>query len=113
MHNVVDMTYGITEKDFSSQVEHLLYLFGWRWCHFRVAFSNKGWRTPIKGNKGFPDIVAVRPPTPRLLFIELKSEKGKLSIPQVEWLELLKQCKGVEVYCWKPSQFEEIASILC
>ncbi len=130
------MTKGISETAFSTQVEDLLKLYQWRWTHFRPAWSSKGYRTPIKGHKGFPDYVCVRPP--RLIFAEIKSEIGKLSPEQDGWLDDLRECvrmitlepipigsiKGIkltksgglipslEVYLWRPSQFEEILEIL-
>lgn len=107
----------ITEEQFSGQVEDLLKLYGWRWCHFRPAITEKGWRTALSGDKGLPDIIAVRPP--RLIFAELKSEDGRLSPEQKEWLKDLDICrqatpfhKAHEVYLWRPSDYDEIEEIL-
>jgi len=100
----------ITEKAFSSQVEDLLGIFGWLWCHFRPARTEHGWRTAITGHKGFVDYVAIK--GERCLFIEIKSNKGKLTESQKEWAELLSACPGVEYYCWRPGDLESIAEIL-
>jgi len=101
----------ITEHDFSIQVESLLTIFGWRWIHFRPAWSSKGYRTPIKGDKGFPDYCCVRPP--RLIFAELKDKYSKPNPEQEAWLEDLKECmKKFEVYLWKPDDIDEIIAIL-
>ena len=54
---------------------------------------------------GFPDLVLVRPP--RLIFAELKSSKGKLTVEQKEWLAVLALIPGVEVYIWKPEDLQE------
>jgi len=120
MINRIMVEIPITERDFSSAVEDLFKLFGWRFSHFRPARTEKGWRTAITGDRGFPDYVAVR--NARLVFIELKSEKGRLTEAQAEWLELLRQCQrerlrhmevpNIEVYLWKPSMFEEIVGVL-
>ena len=75
------MPKGISEKAFESQVKHLAKLFGWRYYHT--------WRS-IHSPAGFPDTVMVRPP--RLIFAELKSEKGKLTPEQEAWIEDLKKC---------------------
>ncbi|GAH34197.1 unnamed protein product [marine sediment metagenome] len=103
----------ITEKQFEAQVKDLAKLFGWKYYHT--------WQS-IHSPAGFPDVVMVRPP--RLIFAELKSEEGKVSLGQQEWLEILKQCQKLillnhtqtlmlpEVYLWRPSQIEEIAGIL-
>jgi len=98
----------VTEKDFSKQVEDLLNLFGWRWCHFRPARTKKGWRTALSGYPGFLDYIAARD---RLIIFELKSENGKIIKDQQEWLDALAAC-GQEVYLWKPGDIERIAEIL-
>ena len=133
------MTKGISETAFASQIEDLLKLYQWRWTHFRPAWSSKGYRTPIKGHKGFPDYVCVRPP--RLIFAELKDQYSKTSPEQEAWLEDLRssqlavvneplEIKGnkasvvfglnaipavivnPEVYLWRPGMFDEILEIL-
>jgi len=101
--------YHTTEKEFGQQIEDLLNLFGWRWCHFRPARTEQGWRTAISGYQGFPDYVAVR--GDRLVIAELKSDKGKVSEHQQAWIEALTQA-GAEVYVWRPSQIEDIARLL-
>ena len=101
----------ITEKDFSRQVEDLLGLYNWRWCHFRPAMTKTGWRTAMSGHPGFPDYVAVR--ARRLLLFELKSAKGRIAPAQQEWIDLLHECgDNVECYAWRPGDFDEIVSIL-
>jgi len=89
----------ITEKQFEGQVKYLAKLFGWRYYHT--------WRS-IHSPAGFPDVVMVRPP--RLIFAELKSEKGKVSEEQWEWMEALG--KVAEVYLFRPDDFEVIKEIL-
>lgn len=101
--------YHITEGEFSQQVEDLLNLFGWRWCHFRPARTEHGWRTALSGYQGFPDYIVVR--DSRLIIFELKSEKGKLTDFQQDWLDTLKAC-GQTVYVWRPADIEAIAEIL-
>lgn len=99
----------ISEIAFASQVESLLNLFGWLWCHFRPARSNKGWRTPLAGHKGLPDYVAVRDGV--LLFAELKDRYGKPSREQQEWIDALKAA-GQQVYLWRPGDIDEVTEIL-
>ncbi len=69
----------ITEKAFESQVKSLAKIFGWRYYHTWRSFHSPA---------GFPDVVMVRPP--RLVFAELKSEKGKTTPEQEGWLEDLR-----------------------
>lgn len=90
----------ITEKELESQVRDLAELFGWKYYHT--------WRS-IHSPAGFPDCVMVR--ENRIIFAELKSEKGKTSEQQFKWLEALGRTK-TEVYLWKPSDFDKIVEIL-
>lgn len=69
------------------------------------TFSSK------RSTHGFPDWVFCRPRDGRLIFAELKTEGGKVSNDQLLWLEGLRAC-GVEAYVWRPSQYDEIASVL-
>ena len=98
----------ITEKEFSEQVEDLLNLRGWRWCHFRPARTQSGWRTALSGTIGFPDYIAAKDGA--LIFFELKSEKGKVTPAQREWLEDLKACSQ-RIYLWRPSDWDEIMEV--
>ena len=62
-----------------------------------------------KGSQsGFPDRVLVRD---RIVYVETKSEKGKPSPSQIEWLDGLTKA-GAEVYLWRPSDWDECARIL-
>ncbi len=91
----------ISEKQFRQQVIDLLKLYKWR---YYFTWNSK--HSPA----GFPDLVILR--DDRLAFIELKSEKGKLTGEQSQWLQALKETKLCEVYIWRPAQLEQIAKIL-
>ena len=92
----------ITEKEFESQVRDLARLFGWKYYHT--------WRS-IHSEAGYPDCCMVK--SSRLIFAELKTEKGGVSPHQQEWIDLLQECGGnVECYVWRPSDIESIAGIL-
>lgn len=97
----------ISERDFLKQVIDLAHIFGWKIAHFRPAKTEHGWRTAVQADgAGFPDIVMVRPP--RLIFAELKSDKGKLTKTQAQWLWELRKVAGIEVYIWRPRKFDRI-----
>ena len=49
---------------------------------------------------------------PRLVFVELKSEKGKTTPAQDHWLELFGRCPGVEVYLSRPSELVRVVKVL-
>lgn len=90
----------ITEKAWQRQVIELAQLLGWKVYHT--------WNS-IHSAKGFPDLVLVRE---RVIFAELKSEKGRVSDEQRQWIDALHQAAKVEVYCWKPSDFDEALRVL-
>lgn len=100
----------VSEALFTQQVLQLASALNWRSAHFRPAMTSQGWRTPVQGDgKGFFDLVLIR--TPRVIFAELKSERGKLSPEQVEWMESVAGCP-TENYTWKPNQLDDVARIL-
>jgi hypothetical protein len=68
----------------------------------------------IHSPSGFPDLVLCRPSDKRIIYIELKSEKGHLTkwnpmrpnwTSQEEWIEGLEAC-GQEVYVFRPSDLD-------
>jgi len=99
----------LTERDFTAQVIQYAKLRGWVVAHFRPALTDKGWRTPVQGDAGFPDLVLAR--RGHIIFMELKSEKGKLSREQESWLDAL-EGPGVVVDVFKPSDWPEIEHLL-
>ena len=58
---------------------------------------------------GFPDLTMVR--RGKLVFAELKTEKGNLTKAQAWWLAGLKQAHP-HVYLWRPSDWREIEEVL-
>ena len=94
-----------TEKQFQAAVVQYAKLKGWEVYH--TEFS-------IRSNKGFPDLTLARigkDGTGRIIFAELKSEKGKVTEDQKKWLELLSDCP-CETYLWRPSDWDWIEEIL-
>jgi hypothetical protein len=75
-------------------------ILGWRLCYHTLR--SKG------SQSGFPDRVLVRD---RIIFAELKRDKGKPTPAQKEWLDALAGA-GAEAYLWIPSDLDEIATIL-
>jgi Holliday junction resolvase len=79
------------------------------WLYFHTYISKRS-------TEGFPDIVCVR--NGRMVIAELKREKGGRVTPaQREWLQQLRlvaqaSCGAVECYLWRPSQWDEIESVL-
>ncbi len=60
---------------------------------------------------GFPDLVLSLARPPRLIFAELKTDHGRLTPDQVEWMSRL-GAVGVETYLWRPQDFDAITEVL-
>lgn len=91
----------ISEEDFRPMVLEAARLLGWEYY-----FT---W-TSIHSPAGFPDLVLVRPP--RVIFAELKPEKGKLDKDQLKWMTVLQRCPKVEYYLWRPRNWDTIVERL-
>ncbi len=55
-----------------------------------------------RSDKGFPDCVFLR--RDRLVFAELKSQKGRVRPEQRVWLDAL-EASPAEVYLWRPADY--------
>lgn len=98
--HVTDLRCAVTERELQTAVIECARLLGWRVAHFRPALTARGWRTPVEGDgAGFPDLVLARPG--RLIFAELKSERGRVSDEQNAWLDAL-ATPGVVRAVWFP-----------
>ena len=60
---------------------------------------------------GFPDLVLLRVRDSKLIFAELKTDRGKLSEKQEVWINALNEAHQL-VFVWKPSDWEHIARVL-
>jgi hypothetical protein len=109
----------LSEAELSGLVVELARLGGWTFRYHTLRSKGSA--------SGFPDWVFVK--GPRLLFVELKSEAGKVSAKQLEWIKALEevetgigQCTcaaciasgaaSVEVRVWRPSDWDEIVETL-
>jgi hypothetical protein len=77
-----------------------------KWMGWRIFHVHDSRRT----QPGFPDLCLVKPP--RIIFAELKMEKGKTTKEQEQWLAALKECPGVEAYLFRPSDWSDILMTL-
>lgn len=59
-------------------------------------------------NPGFPDLVIAGPGG--VLFVELKTERGKVSAHQQTWIDTLEP--HVQTRVWRPSQWDEVYDTL-
>lgn len=95
----------ISEDDLLTSILELAAHYGWIAHHCRPARTDKGWRTPVQGRRGFPDLVLAHPDG-RLVFAELKSQNGRLTADQVAWRDTLTAaaatCPRARVVEWRP-----------
>jgi hypothetical protein len=105
-------TFKQSEADFTSMVIELARRLRWRVLHVRPARVNKGWRTAVEGDGvGWPDLLCVR--HSRIIVAELKRESGGvLSSAQEAWLLAFQLTEKVEVYVWRPEDWDDIVRIL-
>lgn len=100
----------MSEKEWMRQVIQLARLLGWTVAHFRTSRNGSGgYLTAVAADgAGYPDLTLVRD---RIIFAELKTNKGKLSDNQIKWMESLRKA-GAEYYLWRPSDFEAVRKTL-
>lgn len=122
----------LSEAAFQAQVEGLARFYGWRIYHApdnkpRGATGGRDGRQRVTA--GFPDLVLLRPP--ELIFAELKAERGVIAPAQAKWIAELEEVAravsfaaataeanaagysrelgpAVDVYVWRPSDFDEV-----
>ncbi len=102
-------TLKLTEAKFTKMVIDLAKLHHWRVAHFRPARTNKGWRTAMSGDVGFPDLVLAK--AGRVVFAELKVGKNWPTAEQAVWLEALEGSQNLSCI-WYPEDWDDIVRIL-
>lgn len=98
-----------TEKQFDHAVTELAQSNGWLTHHQVQARTNKGWRSTVRGDPGFPDRVFVRAGV--LIFAELKVGNNTPTDHQAEWIGAINAC-GVPCFVWCPGDWDQIVEIL-
>lgn len=93
MSDSIPIVTNLTEKELQAVVLDAARLFGWFTYHTHDS---------RRSNPGFPDLVLARPD--RVMFVELKSERGRLTVDQTQWLQVLEKA-GQETHIWRPQQW--------
>ncbi len=88
-----------SEKKFMARVRKLASDLGWLDYHTHDSRRSEA---------GFPDLVLVRE---RVVYVELKTNKGRLTAAQKDWIDRLKEA-GAEVRVWRPSDWATIEEVL-
>ena len=83
------------EKDFQAAVQDAAHLLGWLTYH---TYDSR------HSAPGFPDLVLVRE---RVLFRELKTDKGRVTAAQQHWIDRL-SAAGADAGVWRPADWEQI-----
>ena len=95
------------ERDFQNRLTEFMRIEGWQ--VYSIPDSRRA------SMKGYPDITAWRVEDQRLLFVELKREKGRVSEAQIYVLDSLRALApriDCEVYIWRPSDWPTIEQVI-
>lgn len=90
-----------SEADFQAKVVAKAKELGWAVYH---TYDSR------RSEPGFLDLTLCRPP--RVEYMELKSEKGKVTPAQKRWLNLLRKCDGVHADAYWPKDWQKILEVL-
>ena len=90
----------LSEKQFQAQVVELAETLNWLVYH---PYDSR------RSAAGFPDLTMVR--NGRLVFAELKSEKGRVTSRQTLWQDELNFTEA-NAYLWRPSDWDTIVAAL-
>ena len=92
----------MSEKEYQNAVVRAFLDYGWKVYH---TFDSR------RSEPGFPDLVMVK--GKRIVFVELKSAKGKETTAQLEWLDALDKADTKIVDVWRPESSDgEIIRLL-
>ena len=110
----------MSERDFQRSVMELAELSGWETLHVRTSMQQGRYMTATTGtmSKGWPDLLLIHRSQQRIIWAELKAEKGRLRPDQSRVLSVLWQLvegptrEWAEVHVWKPSDWDTIEATL-
>ena len=91
----------VSERDFLRAVCDYATLRRWRQYH---TFDSR------RSVYGFPDLILIRDGV--CVALELKSEKGKTTEAQRDWVDELDAVAGITARIVRPSDWDEIVSLL-
>jgi hypothetical protein len=94
----------ITEAQWQRTVLDVAYRHVWRVFHPITSQKKGHYATFQAGAKGYPDLTLARAGD-GILFVELKTDTGKLRPEQEEWRDTILAAGG-EWHLWRPSDYE-------
>ena len=98
----LDLVRRMTERSWQDTVLDGFALYGWIVFHDRV---------PFRSVPGYPDLTAVHPVQRRVIWVELKAERGRLTDEQRDWIATL-EAAGQRVYVWRPSSWASAERVM-
>jgi VRR-NUC domain len=106
----------VKEAEFQSAIMEMARLSGWTVFHHhdsRREVNRNGARVLVgdRDAKGYPDLTLVHARRRLVIWREIKTERGRLSIAQREWLDVL-IAAGFDAKVWRPKDRVEIESTL-
>lgn len=101
----------LAETDWQLRVTDAARLHGWKHCHTRKAHVRKGRVATPTSVKGWPDLVLWHPIRGEVLFVELKTDVGRMSVEQAEVLASLASA-GAKVAVWRPKDWPIVLAFL-
>jgi hypothetical protein len=106
-----------TERDFQRAVMELAELSGWETLHVRTSMQQGRYMTATTGTlaRGWPDLVLFHPARQKVLYVELKTDRGRLSPDQERVLSLLSaifEGTWASVQVWRPKDWPSIEATL-
>jgi len=94
----------MTEDELLAAITGAATLYGWRWFHIRRSDLARQ-----MGQPGFPDLILSRGAA--MLAMELKTERGRLTVDQAEWLGAFGRA-GVEYLVVRPRNLDTVLAWL-
>lgn len=93
---------GATEAQWQAVVRNVAARYGWLSYHTHDS---------RRSDAGFPDLVLVHEQQQRVLFVELKTDKGAVRPAQWLWIGAL-HWAAKEVGLWRPRDIDEVVAVL-
>jgi hypothetical protein len=90
------------EADFQAQLVKAAKRLGWRAYH---TLNSRG------SEPGFPDLVLAHQRWNRIVFAELKSDAGQLTLDQAWWAAVL-SAAGQEYHLWRFADWDKALAVL-
>lgn len=99
------MTAAMTEAEWQEQLLDLAHMLRWQHLHVRRTIGKGRKWTTSTNVVGWPDLTLWNEQQQRVMFVELKSEAGKVS-PEQEAVLASLAAAGLEVHIWRPSDLD-------